>query len=446
MQGSDGAMPREQCGGFQFWKKENLSAGHMVQHNQFKGHPEPTPVPSLSEHPLEASLPMTAPTLAEQTVESRKQQPVSASESTGKQNLPMNRDQGPAATGPTDAPESDPLLQVKYRDLARHYLRSLPALFTKFTGLFSHIAWAPTWPHQWNARELPASSHLCREAIAGCGNTLTRCRSCAASHLARAIKTGHKGHTFTCWLGVHNFWLPIIVRGYLVGLAFVQALAPANAAGVLQIPRAAHKSAARTSANAGRHTNQGRISMSRSEFGEAARLLRLVIQHVETSTVADLRKSDLSRAQQALLELQTVATRLRTELNGLVPAFNKTAPVLGEGSHTDRLVRAALDYIHGHYTEPFTLRQYAHQLRLNAAYLSAQFSRAVGTPFKTYLTELRVEKARALLSEPTRTVAEVAYAVGYASPNRFRLAFKQMTGLSPKAWRETLRMESGNPA
>jgi AraC-like DNA-binding protein len=249
-------------------------------------------------------------------------------------------------------------------------------------------------------------------------------------------------------LGVHNFWLPIIVRGYLVGLAFVQALAvPAPAAGTPQIPAATSNVAAGLAAKkASRHTARGDKSMSRSQFGEAARLLRLVVHHVETCAVADLRKSDLSRAQQALLELQTVATRLRTELNGLVPAFNKTAPVLEAENHTDRLVRAALKYIHGNYAEPLTLRQCARQLRLNAAYLSAQFSRAVGTPFKRYLTELRVEKARELLSDPTMSVAEVAYAVGYASPNRFRLAFRHLTGLSPISWRETLRMAPSKPA
>lgn len=61
-------------------------------------------------------------------------------------------------------------------------------------------------------------------------------------------------------------------------------------------------------------------------------------------------------------------------------------------------------------------------------------------PFKTYLTEVRVEKARELLRDPTRNVSEVAYAVGYASENRFRIAFKRVTGLSPTSWRDTLRM------
>jgi AraC-like DNA-binding protein len=45
---------------------------------------------------------------------------------------------------------------------------------------------------------------------------------------------------------------------------------------------------------------------------------------------------------------------------------------------------------------------------MNAAYLSALFSQAVGTPFRSYLAV-------------------------------FRLAFKQATGLRPKSWRETMQ-------
>ena len=66
------------------------------------------------------------------------------------------------------------------------------------------------------------------------------------------------------------------------------------------------------------------------------------------AALADLRKSDLTRAQQALLEMQTVTTRLRRELNGVVPVFNKTSPVLERARHTEQMVRGALEYIHQH--------------------------------------------------------------------------------------------------
>jgi AraC-like DNA-binding protein len=333
-------------------------------------------------------------------------------------------------------------MREKYRELAREHLGRLPALYSRFTGLLSHVTWAPKWPHLWNARDLPSQSQVCREVVDDFTGALARCRRCAARHLGLALESGHKGHRFTCFMGVHNFWLPIIVRGCVVGLAFVQALAlPAPGASVQRKPLCHHRAPApKTGKRASRQFGRATRRMARSDFWESAKLLHLVFEHVETSALAELRKSDLTQAQQALVELQTVATRLRRELNGLVPAFNKTAPLLEAENHTDRVVHAALEYVHRHYPQPFTLQQCASGLGLNAAYLSAQFSRAVGVPFKTYLTDVRVERARELLSDPAARIANVARAVGYASENRFRVAFKKVTGLSPRLWRETLRV------
>ncbi len=329
-----------------------------------------------------------------------------------------------------------------YRKLVRHHLRRLPALFTRFTGLFSQIIWSPVWPGRWTVQKLAVHSRVCRQVTGGRAIVLRQCTRCAAEQLKAAFAAGHAGHRFTCFLRVQNFWLPVIVRGCIVGLAFVQALAlPAPGVHNRQQPsRPTRASSCRGSGS--RLHPRGRENLTEAEFCEAARLLRLIIEHAETAAVAALRKTDLMQAQRALGELQTVATRLRGELNGLLPVFNKASPVLEPQSHAQRTAHAALEFIHQHYVRPFSLEDCATELHLNAAYLSAQFSRAVGIPFKAYLTELRIEKARELLGDPARTIAEVASAVGYASENRFRLAFKKMTGLSPRLWRETLRIQA----
>ena len=98
------------------------------------------------------------------------------------------------------------------------------------------------------------------------------------------------------------------------------------------------------------------------------------------------------------------------------------------------------------YGKPITLQHYARELGMNAAYVSGLFTRTVGVPFKAYLTDLRLKRAKALLSDPAKTASEVAYAVGYTSEDRFRLAFKLATGLSPRLWRETMQMNSPPPS
>jgi len=49
--------------------------------------------------------------------------------------------------------------------------------------------------------------------------------------------------------------------------------------------------------------------------------------------------------------------------------------------------------------------------------------------------DIRLARARQLLADPARTVAEVAYAVGFKYPETFSRAFQDATGLSPTAWR-----------
>jgi len=181
--------------------------------------------------------------------------------------------------------------------------------------------------------------------------------------------------------------------------------------------------------------------MGRAEFDRSSKLLQLIFEHAEALTLADLRQADLSKTQKALGELQVVAAHLRDDLNGLIPTVARTVPVLQEESHSEHIVHDMLDYIHENYDRPITLKECAKQLQLNTAYLSSLFSRRVGLPFKAYLTDVRLEKAREMLGDSGRNISDIASAVGYASENRFRIAFKKATGLPPAAWRETLRVK-----
>jgi two-component system response regulator YesN len=105
-----------------------------------------------------------------------------------------------------------------------------------------------------------------------------------------------------------------------------------------------------------------------------------------------------------------------------------------------------LEFLERNYGQRITLKRCARELGMNTAYLSDLFSQATGVPFRTYLTELRLEQAKRLLDDPSKTASEVAYAVGYASENRFRIAFKNATGLSPRAWRETMQTNLQPPS
>ncbi|WP_417728489.1 AraC family transcriptional regulator [Roseovarius sp.] len=65
--------------------------------------------------------------------------------------------------------------------------------------------------------------------------------------------------------------------------------------------------------------------------------------------------------------------------------------------------------------------------------------KAEGTSFRTLKSELRKERATALLKEGRLTVAEISDDLGYAEPRAFFRAFRAWTGKAPAAYRAEQR-------
>ncbi len=57
--------------------------------------------------------------------------------------------------------------------------------------------------------------------------------------------------------------------------------------------------------------------------------------------------------------------------------------------------------------------------------------------FKEYLNKIRIEEAMRLLSETDRQVTEISFSVGYNSLSHFCRLFKDITGKTPREFRET---------
>lgn len=330
-----------------------------------------------------------------------------------------------------DSNGSDALLQRKYRDLIRKHLgKFLAPLFAEFTGVHFHIAWTPALPELWDAQTLPTGCSVCCRLTGS--PLLPDCRICGQKQLTRALGADGAGHRFTCRLGVRNYWVPIRVRGETLGLAYLQALAHS----IVQTP--ARKRSVRAARR--RFDRAEARVLGRPQFSRSARFLQLIVQHVQTASLADLRKADLTSAACVVVALEKEQARLHETLQRHFPPTPQVLHRSRPESHVEQIVHRLLDYTEQNYRKPITLQHCADKLGMNPAYLSDLFSSAVGVPFKAYLTKLRLEKAKELLGDPAKTASEVAYAVGYASENRFRIAFKKAIGLPPKIWRETLRM------
>ena len=106
-------------------------------------------------------------------------------------------------------------------------------------------------------------------------------------------------------------------------------------------------------------------------------------------------------------------------------------------ARADSLAGGALRLMHDHPEDPWTLATLAAELGVSRATLARRFSSDVGTPPLTYLTEWRLARAADLLRASSRSVEQVAKAVGYTNPFAFSTAFKRHFGTSPRDHRNS---------
>lgn len=103
-------------------------------------------------------------------------------------------------------------------------------------------------------------------------------------------------------------------------------------------------------------------------------------------------------------------------------------------SHSS-VVHNAMTYIQQNY-DILSLETTADHVHVTPEHLSRLFQRVLQKRFVDVVRDIRIEKAKALLSEGS-SVRDVAISVGYGNISYFSTLFKQQTGVSPSAFRES---------
>ena len=98
-------------------------------------------------------------------------------------------------------------------------------------------------------------------------------------------------------------------------------------------------------------------------------------------------------------------------------------------------------YLEDNYMFDISLDSVGEILHISPAYLSAQFKKYQKMNFLDCLTELRINAAKELLTDPFRSSAEVASMVGYEDASYFARAFRQVYGCGPTEYRRKARRE-----
>lgn len=103
------------------------------------------------------------------------------------------------------------------------------------------------------------------------------------------------------------------------------------------------------------------------------------------------------------------------------------------------LVKSAEEYIQNHYHESdITINKVCNYLHISPAYFSSIFKKQTKTTFINYLTQIRLDSAKKLLSMTNLKSFEIAERVGFADANYFSYSFKKNLGISPSEYRSSL--------
>ena len=98
------------------------------------------------------------------------------------------------------------------------------------------------------------------------------------------------------------------------------------------------------------------------------------------------------------------------------------------------------EYIDTHYAQDLSLEGMSRQTDISPYYFSKLFKHKTGVTFIDYLTNLRIEKAKELLADPSKSMKEICSEVGYSDPNYFSRIFKKVTGKTPTEYKDGLKL------
>jgi AraC-like DNA-binding protein len=103
-----------------------------------------------------------------------------------------------------------------------------------------------------------------------------------------------------------------------------------------------------------------------------------------------------------------------------------------------RLCRAR-DLLRDCLAEPVTLADCAAEAELSPWHLLRAFRETFGETPREFLTRLRIERAKHLLTVTGRSVTDVCLDVGFSSLGTFSTLFKRHVGHSPAEYRRRVR-------
>lgn len=174
---------------------------------------------------------------------------------------------------------------------------------------------------------------------------------------------------------------------------------------------------------------------------ELVQIISLELLMILTTLWPDVSKDAeqvLELKKQYFDELSLLETLEQSRL-WFLQAFEALIRHMKEMYNSDRnSIIKATQYIQQYYYQEITLLSISRLVHLSKNYFANLFRKEVGESFLEYLTRIRIEKAKTLLTGELKA-GDVGNLVGIQDPKYFSKVFKKITGVSPSEYRGLVR-------
>ena len=110
--------------------------------------------------------------------------------------------------------------------------------------------------------------------------------------------------------------------------------------------------------------------------------------------------------------------------------------------HSDDQILSIQEWIENNFDKNFDYESLAGKSRMSRRTMERRFKNATGETPLTYQQSIRVEVAKRLLENESRSFDEITYQVGYEDSSTFRKIFSKQTGLVPTEYRKKFQRVS----
>ncbi|NET38267.1 MAG: AraC family transcriptional regulator [Cyanothece sp. SIO1E1] len=180
-------------------------------------------------------------------------------------------------------------------------------------------------------------------------------------------------------------------------------------------------------------------SVARETLEQDADRLELVpafqIRNSQIEAIATLLLTELNQNQSgSSLYVDSLSNVLAVNLLRHHATIKPELPVY-EGGLPPRQLRYVLDYIDTYLDRDIKLANLAELLDISQFHFSRLFKQSIGISPYQYLIQQRVERAKQLLKQTEQSIVDIALDCGFNSHSHLSKQFRQLTGMTPKAYR-----------